>query len=189
MLALTIIVLEEHMTAVVDSKLCHMCSRVKHLQDFHKNSARRDGVSVYCASCMRSFCKSRAYDKNRWSENRDVEYARNKKYREENKERIDVYQRAKAAKFRAENPGVVRARNALRKKHIAVATPPWANLAAIESVYVESRRLERIDGIKRHVDHVIPLRGRLVSGLHVAENLRIVTAKENLRKKNCFSIQ
>lgn len=41
--------------------------------------------------------------------------------------------------------------------------------------------------IKWHVDHIIPLNGKKVSGLHVWNNLRVIPAIENLRKNNSFN--
>lgn len=66
-------------------------------------------------------------------------------------------------------------------------TPAWADQQAIQSVYEECRRLTRSSGLEYQVDHIIPLQGRLVSGLHVENNLRIIPAVENRQKHNAFS--
>lgn len=65
-------------------------------------------------------------------------------------------------------------------------SPPWADRQSILAVYAEAKRLTLETGILHHVDHIIPLQGELVSGLHVAENLRAIPAAENLRKRNRY---
>lgn len=68
-------------------------------------------------------------------------------------------------------------------------TPKWLTLfdrQYIKHIYIQARELEKLDGSKRHVDHIIPLQGKLVSGLHVPQNLQILTADENLNKSNNY---
>jgi hypothetical protein len=55
------------------------------------------------------------------------------------------------------------------------------------AVYQEAAS-RRANGENVHVDHVLPLCGRLVSGLHVAANLRIIPARENLTKGCKFDV-
>lgn len=67
------------------------------------------------------------------------------------------------------------------------ATPEWLTsdqLKEIENFYLEAKRLEASDGTKRHVDHIIPLQGKDICGLHVPWNLQILTASENFKKSN-----
>lgn len=64
------------------------------------------------------------------------------------------------------------------------AMPPWADQEKIEAVYAKARRLTIETGIQHHVDHIYPLRGKLVSGLHVHENLQVLTAFDNQSKGN-----
>jgi len=78
------------------------------------------------------------------------------------------------------------AREAARRAQKGKATPPWADIAAIKAVYAQAKELEKLDGVKRHVDHIVPLKGRNVCGLHVLCNLRIITASDNLRKSARF---
>ena len=67
--------------------------------------------------------------------------------------------------------------------------PPWASRRDITLVYRSRDMLKAITGRQDLVvDHVIPCKGKLVSGLHVASNLRIITHSQNQVKKNKFKI-
>lgn len=68
-------------------------------------------------------------------------------------------------------------------------TPPWLNsshMAEIESIYEYCSAL-RQTGLDYHVDHIVPLRGDSVSGLHVPWNLQVIPGSENMSKGNRFN--
>jgi hypothetical protein len=64
------------------------------------------------------------------------------------------------------------------------AMPAWANKEAILAIYKKAKYLTETTGILHHVDHYYPLQSPFICGLHVAENLRVITASENLKKGN-----
>lgn len=73
--------------------------------------------------------------------------------------------------------------NAERRGRRGRATPAWLTpeqRAEMRDIYRRARRL----GDGWHVDHIVPLNGRNVSGLHVPWNLQIVPADQNLKKSN-----
>ena len=72
------------------------------------------------------------------------------------------------------------------QEHRNKQKPLWRDINKIKAIYDECERISKESGIKHHVDHIIPLRGKNVSGLHVHENLRIISAVENQSKKNKF---
>lgn len=80
-----------------------------------------------------------------------------------------------------------RARVRERLARIRQATPKWLTAdqhAEIKAIYADARRLTASTGYGHHVDHIIPIWGENVRGLHVPWNLCVVTAANNLRKTN-----
>lgn len=89
---------------------------------------------------------------------------------------------AKVRNWQRNNPDKVAAQKARRRAQRIKACPPWISPDAFQDIYKECRRLSRESGQLYHVDHIIPLKGKEVCGLHVPWNLRIIPAVENLRK-------
>jgi len=85
------------------------------------------------------------------------------------------------AKYYQENIGKFRAKSAKYKAAKLQRTPTWADLEKIEEIYKKCP-----DGY--HVDHIVPLQGTNVSGLHVETNLQYLKAEENLKKSNSFEV-
>ena len=69
---------------------------------------------------------------------------------------------------------------------IKYLTPPWANKTVIKQIYQEAKRMTAESGIQYEVDHIFPLRGQLVCGLHIETNLRIISRAENNSKTNYY---
>lgn len=87
-----------------------------------------------------------------------------------------------SAEYAKRNPEKVLANTNARRARLMKACPAWADLKAIQKIYEERRKISLDTGIAHHVDHIIPLRGKNVCGLHVPWNLRVIPASENFRK-------
>jgi hypothetical protein len=111
-----------------------------------------------------------------------LEYAR-KKY-VENTEVI----KSRVKKYNKENRSKCNALNAKRRAAQYNATPDWLtkeHLAEIEEFYVLAKELAWLnEGETLQVDHIVPLQGKDVCGLHVPWNLQILTKAENVKKFN-----
>lgn len=119
--------------------------------------------------------RQRRYRQDYLNRNRSAANASARKYREENHE--SEIERGK--KYREQNKEVLRANSIMRKKRVKKATPKWADKKAIIEFYKN-----RPTGC--HVDHIVPINGKGVCGLHVLDNLQYLPATENLKKGNKY---
>lgn len=80
-------------------------------------------------------------------------------------------------------------KNASRRRamRIKLATPAWVDFDEIALLVLERDRLEAETGEAHHIDHIVPIAGRNVCGLHVHHNMRVIPAIDNLRKNNKFA--
>jgi hypothetical protein len=95
-----------------------------------------------------------------------------------------------AREWKKNNPEKVRALNqkwgSVSRANRMKRVPPWLtedDFKKINSMYREARE----KGLQ--VDHIIPLQGKTVSGLHVPSNLQLLTRSQNAAKKNRYEVQ
>ena len=181
-------------------KTCSTCNCDKQESEYSVRKASPDGLSYICKACASVERKAR------YAARRDIELAQMREYTARNKEKIAEYQKAwavnnkdkcnrNAVAWQKRNPEKVKVskRNIQGRRNAAKAnaTPIWSgelsDFVAQQANELASMR-EATTGVKWHVDHVVPLRGTYVCGLHVWNNLRVISAIENMRKSNRFEV-
>ena len=143
-------------------KWCNGCKKYKELSEFNNDASKGNGLSSQCRDCTKvKYLK--------WKK-KSTKHIKNYKlnYRKNNRAKLTAY----AAKSRA----------------IKIqATPKWLTkdqFRIIEDFYIIAYTLSQETNIKYEVDHIIPLRGKNISGLHVPWNLQILSKKDNMVKGN-----
>lgn len=186
------------------SKVCSKCNILKPLEDFHKRSQLKSGYRSECKACGCSRRKKYHVDNHdksiqsaiNWKQkNQEKVRCYSKEYYTKNKEAINLKQRAASLKtkekrrdYRLKNKDRYTMHKATRRfleKASSVYNDEF-NQFLMEECYSLSRLRSDITGIKWHVDHIIPLNGKNVCGLHVGINLQVIPATENLRKSNNY---
>lgn len=149
-----------------------------------------------CIECARNV--SRRTAKRYYRNNRDSVLTYQQKYYQQHKEiikqrvstryysldKLQLYEMWQ--EYRTENHSTIIANSAKYRAKKLNATPYWSEFEEIRKIYAEAQRLTEETGIQMHVDHIVPLQGENVSGLHVLANLQVITADENIRKGNRF---
>lgn len=122
------------------------------------------------------------------------------KYYKKNKERLSAENlaryyvnheknKARSRRYKKDSPEANAIRQRLYKARAKQATPTWLTAehkSTILSFYKEAARITALTGIQFHVDHIVPLNGKRVSGLHVPWNLQVLPFYENISKSNSW---
>ena len=157
-------------------KICTKCLEEKLLSCFHRDKGRRDGYRDLCKECVVNYMKSY------YSKNKEKIMSKVIDWISKNRDRHNK----KCLRWARENKGKVNARTARRYAKKTLSTPKWLgeDLWLIDQAYELAALRTKILGFQWEVDHIIPLRGKLVSGLHVPNNLRVIPMNENRVKSN-----
>ena len=167
-------------------KRCTKCGEIKPIDAYSVQRRSKSGVRAQCKVCSYEAYKS-------WKDNSgyfvDSE-KRNKymrDYRRINGPSVKEYMREYMLRWSKENEEKVTAKTARYRSAKLKRTVPWSDSVAIDFVYFSAGVIAKFyGGCKPVVDHIIPLQGKLVSGLHVAENLQLISATQNAEKGNNY---
>lgn len=150
-------------------KTCTKCQETKPADGFSPTKDKRlkvQALQSWCKACM--VAKAKTYQQ----ANKDRLYAQQAAWREANKAQWNQRMSVATAKRRAVKLN---------------ATVTWADNDLIADLY-EYASIMRAHGVPAEVDHIVPLQGELVCGLHTPDNLTVVLLEHNRVKRNHFAI-
>ena len=176
--------------------VCTKCKSVKDVSLFENDSRMKSGRRNQCKSCREEASRAR-YDidssgKKKSSKlyaeaNRVKVNLAASKYRKLNKDKIAN----KIKDWQQKNLDKVRATSARRRASLLNRTPSWLSEEdnkKISIMYTIASMVSIQTGVKMEVDHIVPLQGEYVSGLHVPSNLQVITMSENRQKSNKLEV-
>ena len=161
------------------SKVCTRCKEDKPLSKFHSHKKGKFGKRSKCKVCYNK-------DVQTWRDkNPDKVHQYTMTSRNRNRERY----RATYNKWQSQNRDRKNANEASRRASKLKASPSWLSKEQkddIKAMYSLAKKFKVMCGIEYHVDHIVPLKGENICGLHVAWNLQILPATINIKKSNNF---
>jgi hypothetical protein len=177
-------------------KYCQDCRRKSRKQRYSEDEEFRTTIAKYGTAFRKANPEVMAERGHRYYEaNKQALSDKGKIYREENREaiaeRLALRRAAHPDRFREwaktdydKNRGAYIFRARVRLRIEKEARPSWFDSGLVEAKYREARQRTLDTGIQHVVDHIVPLQGELVRGLHVQDNLRVITFQENAVKSN-----
>lgn len=177
------------------TRQCKDCKEHKELDHFYIKSDSGNPRS-YCKPCVH--IRSTTWRKNNKEKTRVIrsrtskkrlllhgDKIRSKKLEYRNKNITKENERTR--RWKKTNPDKVNHLNATRRARKRNAMPKWLTkeqINEIKSFYTTARKTSATFDESFHVDHIIPLKGDNVCGLHVPWNLQILPGSVNISKGN-----
>ncbi len=176
-------------------KYCAQCKADKPKSDFYIRPKRPSGFSVWCIDCSRAKNREamKRFAERNPTDGRDRQrvYRKSEDFVAAKRDAARLaykdnpsYIRGKVAKWRSDNPAKIREWVANRKAAQLQATPAWANRKYISIWYAFAKSETDRTGMQVDVDHIVPLKGKTVCGLHNEHNMQLLFSNENNIKGN-----
>lgn len=176
-----------HLLGLLELKRCSTCTTIDRQDLFIQGTyvckicGAKDSRIRYSNPEVRKKRLAHQKEYNARPEVRARNSIKGKLYREIPEVKLRDAARKKATRNTPEGRAQSRGYTAKRRAAKLQRTPAWADHEAIKAMYISCP-----EGY--HVDHIVPLQGKLISGLHTDENLQYLTAKDNLAKSNKFEV-
>lgn len=176
-------------------------ARRKAYREANKEKIKEQKAASYQRNKEATLARSAEWQRN----NKDKKNAINARYREGKSEQLYEYiksyyeanpdkkaeRKIRQKDWRQSNKGRVSANRRKRQAAKLQRTPEWLtefDSLKIKCLYQVAAMRTRESGYAWHVDHVIPLQGETVSGLHVPDNLQVIPAIDNFKKNNSYVV-
>jgi hypothetical protein len=134
------------------------CRKIKSLDNFYYNMKAKDHKDSWCKECKKSYVA---------------------KFQKDHKDKTQANKNA----WQKRNNDTIKSLTAKRRASKLNATPVWLTKAQLKEIKIFYKNCPK----GYEVDHIIPLQGREVKGLHVSWNLQYLTISENRSKSNKFT--